>query len=311
MGNTLNFVAIDFETANASRASACSIALVRVENGAVVDTFSSLVRPADDNSHLHPVNYAIHGIARDEFMAGPTFPQIVEEVVAFIGTSTLVAHNAGFDRSCMIRTAESWNVSLPIFEWRCTYAMSKRFLDLPYFKLPLVSEHLGLETFTHHDALADAKACAEIALKLATDNEITSVYDFPSPSASRPTRTPTETPADFLERFGQTSAPEENMIEGLNVSFTGTLQLGERKALLVPLLHALGATWNEDPKQVTDLLVFGDRDPNYLRAGMEKSNKLEKAELLRQKLGHIEIIDEGTFLSMLPGDVVSRIRAEQ
>jgi BRCT domain type II-containing protein len=101
------------------------------------------------------------------------------------------------------------------------------------------------------------------------------------------------------------------MIDGLNVSFTGTLQLGEREALLVPLLQALGATWNKDPKRATDLLVFGDRDPNYLRAGMEKSKKLEKAELLRETLGHIEIIDEGSFLKLLPGDIVSRIRAEQ
>lgn len=311
MGNTINFVAIDFETANASRASTCSISLVRVENGAIVATFSSLLRPSDDNTYLHPVNFAIHGISREEFMAGPTFPQVVEEIIAFVGTSTLVAHSAGFDRTCMIRTAQSWNIDLPSFEWRCTYAMSKRFLDLPYYKLPLVAEHLGLQAFVHHDSLADAKACADIALRLAADNQIFSVIDFPAPSAARSKRTSQEGPADFIARFGTTSNPEENMIDGLNVSFTGTLQLGEREALLVPLLQALGATWNKDPKRATDLLVFGDRDPNYLRAGMEKSKKLEKAELLRETLGHIEIIDEGSFLTLLPGDIVSRIRAEQ
>lgn len=309
MRNSMNFVAIDFETANAARSSACSISMVKVENGAIVDTFSSLLRPTADHDFLHSINFAIHGISRDEYMAGPTFPEVADQILEFAGRSTLLAHNASFDRSCLIRTAESWNVDLPNFDWRCTYAMSKKFLDLPYYKLPLVAEHLGLATFTHHDSLADAQACAEIALKLANDNQISAVADFPAPSPARSNRALAGERLAFSQEFGITDYPEENLVEGLNVSFTGTLQLGEREVLLVPLLEALGAAWNKSPKRITDLLVFGDRDPNYLRAGMKKSNKLEKAERLQKELGHIEIIDEATFLSLLPSDIVSRIRA--
>jgi DNA polymerase-3 subunit epsilon len=40
-----NFIAIDFETANRYRNSACAISVVRVEDGKIVDTFSQLIRP--------------------------------------------------------------------------------------------------------------------------------------------------------------------------------------------------------------------------------------------------------------------------
>jgi DNA polymerase-3 subunit epsilon len=39
------FVALDFETANRYRDSACSIGLVRVENNQVVEKVSYLIRP--------------------------------------------------------------------------------------------------------------------------------------------------------------------------------------------------------------------------------------------------------------------------
>lgn len=308
MGKSLNFVAIDFETANASRASACSVSMVRVENGKLTSTFSSLLRPTEQNSRLHPINFAIHGITREQYMSAPSFPQIQHEFESFVGQSTLVAHNATFDRSCLSRTAESWQVEMPIFDWRCTYAMSRKLLDLPYFKLPLVAEHLGIEAFAHHDSMADAKACAEIAIELANKFDLASVMDFSAPSVARESKTFSGTTSQLLETIGQTSHPDENLIQGMSIAFTGTLQLGERETVLAPLIESLGAKWNSSPKNETDYLVFGDRDPNYLRAGMNKSNKLQKAELLREKLGRIEIIDEGTFLTLLPGDIVSRVR---
>ncbi|KAA5432941.1 exonuclease, partial [Bacteroides cellulosilyticus] len=40
-----NFAAIDFETANEQRTSVCSVGIVIVREGEIVDTYYSLIRP--------------------------------------------------------------------------------------------------------------------------------------------------------------------------------------------------------------------------------------------------------------------------
>ena len=46
------FVAIDVETANASRSSVCAVGAVKVENGVITDRFYRLVRPYP-KPHVH------------------------------------------------------------------------------------------------------------------------------------------------------------------------------------------------------------------------------------------------------------------
>lgn len=58
------FVAIDFETANQHRSSACSVALVRFdEHGEEQDRFSTLLQPHESVAYFSPVNTSIHGIS--------------------------------------------------------------------------------------------------------------------------------------------------------------------------------------------------------------------------------------------------------
>ena len=40
-----NFVAIDFETANGNRSSVCSVGIVVVRDGEIVDKYYSLIQP--------------------------------------------------------------------------------------------------------------------------------------------------------------------------------------------------------------------------------------------------------------------------
>jgi DNA polymerase-3 subunit epsilon len=43
-----DFVAIDFETANVERCSVCSVGIVIVKDGEIVDKFYSLIQPEPD-----------------------------------------------------------------------------------------------------------------------------------------------------------------------------------------------------------------------------------------------------------------------
>ena len=57
----MNFVAIDFETANEQRASPCSIGVVVIQDGECVERFSRLIRPPE--CRFNAFNTAIHGIS--------------------------------------------------------------------------------------------------------------------------------------------------------------------------------------------------------------------------------------------------------
>ena len=72
-----DFVAIDFETANRLRSSVCSVGLVFVRNGQIVDERYSLIKPYP-NYYLDD-NIAIHHITPDDTRDAPTFDEVWEQ----------------------------------------------------------------------------------------------------------------------------------------------------------------------------------------------------------------------------------------
>ncbi len=155
-----NFVAIDFETANRYRNSACAVALVRVEGGRIVDTFTRLIKP--------PVPYFeftyIHGIAADDVVDAPLYHEIHNDVLRMLeGVDFIAAHNASFDKSVMNAICAHWGLPVPMLPWECTVKLARRKWNLTSAKLPLVCELLDIP-LQHHDATSDATACAKIVL---------------------------------------------------------------------------------------------------------------------------------------------------
>ena len=119
----MQFVAIDFETANNGADSACSIGLVKMdEEGAVVDSFYSLVRPKV--LMFDPVCTAIHKLDSLDVAKAPTFYELWPAISEFIGDAPLVAHNAPFDMRVLKGTLESWGLEAPINEYYCTLSLS-------------------------------------------------------------------------------------------------------------------------------------------------------------------------------------------
>jgi DNA polymerase III subunit epsilon len=60
----MDFVALDFETANENRDSACALGLVVVENNEIVKKDYWLIRPKE--LYFNPFNISIHGITPDD-----------------------------------------------------------------------------------------------------------------------------------------------------------------------------------------------------------------------------------------------------
>lgn len=157
-----DFVAIDFETANGSRSSVCSVGVVIVRDGEIVDKFYSLIRPYP-NYYTHWTT-AVHGLTRCDTDDAPPFPEVWARIGPKIEGLPLVAHNRPFDEGCLKAAFRAYGMIYPYYEFHCTLSASRRYLRLPNHQLHTVAAECGYDLHDHHHALADAEACAAIAM---------------------------------------------------------------------------------------------------------------------------------------------------
>ncbi|OKP89433.1 3'-5' exonuclease [Paenibacillus sp. P32E] len=159
----MNFTAIDFETANSSRSSACALGLVQVREGAVSAEHVWLIDP---QQRFDGMNIAIHGITPSMVEGKPTFDELWPTLKPLLQGEVVVAHNAAFDMSVLRYCLDRSAFSYPDFQYMCTYLLGKKMLqELPSHKLNVMSQYFGI-SLKHHDALDDARAAAAILLKL-------------------------------------------------------------------------------------------------------------------------------------------------
>lgn len=157
------FVALDFETANQNYSSVCSIGLVIVEDNRIVDSFYELIKPIPE--FYSYFNTQVHGLTQLDTARAKNFGVLWPNIKTIIGDLPLVAHNSRFDQGCLKAVLNSYNLPLHQNEFYCTYLQSKKvFPNLLNHKLPTVAAHVGYDLKNHHDALADAEACAHIAM---------------------------------------------------------------------------------------------------------------------------------------------------
>lgn len=163
----LDFTAIDFETANSSMASACSVGLVKVRDGQVVDRIGWYIRPPTGHDHFIEWNTRIHGITPDMVMDAPTWVDQLPDLVAFAGDDHLVAHNAGFDMGVIKAACVATGFAVPSYSYFCSLQIARATYQLASYRLPAVAHAVGFDDFPHHDAVADAEACAAIIIHAA------------------------------------------------------------------------------------------------------------------------------------------------
>ena len=163
----LDFTAIDFETANSSPASACSVGLVRVRDGQVVATAGWLIRPPAGHDEFQEWNTRIHGIRAHDVRSAATWVDQFDRLCEFAGADVLVAHNAGFDLNVLRRASEATGSECPPYRSLCSLQVARKVYDLDSYRLPKAAEAAGFTGFSHHDALADALACAHIVMDAA------------------------------------------------------------------------------------------------------------------------------------------------
>lgn len=174
----LDYVAIDFETANSSSASACSVGLVRVHDGRVVDKVGWLIRPPFGHDSFSEWNTRIHGIVESDVVEALSWSDQLPDLLAFAGDDPLVAHNAGFDMGVIRGACAATGLDCPDLRYFCSLQVARKTYTLDSYRLPMAALAAGFDEFNHHDALADAEACAAIIAHAASRHGVDSVDDL-------------------------------------------------------------------------------------------------------------------------------------
>jgi len=185
---------------------------------------------------------------------------------------------------------------------------------LTSYSLHTVAELLGI-TFKHHDAVEDARASAEIAIRACVDagaktiDELAECLKFKNGkmfqggytsasgynSSGCASRSAKPKSSDF--KPSDDADPNAPLADRF-FAFTGTLQSMTRSNAMQRVVDAGGGCCDGVTKE-TNYLVMGDQDFARFRDG-QKSSKLVKAENLIAKGADLELIAENEFLCMLP-----------
>lgn len=312
----LDFTAIDFETANSYRGSPCSVGLVRVRGGQIVDSRHWLIRPPEGADWFDSWNTAIHGITGDMVADAPRWRDILPAIVSFIGDDVVVAHNAGFDLGVIRYACALDNIEWPDLQFLCTLVMARRAMPLPTYRLPFLAETMGITFNDHHDALADATAVVHVTVQLAEKQQAVGLAELADSLGVRIGRMGAGiyrgsvvvasgghgsrkfTPIDV-----SSEADPSGYLYGRVVVFTGALMSMTRDAARQACAK-VGAIPDQTTTKRTNVLVVGDINPAVLRPGSNVTGKARKAFELQDKGQEIEVMTEDDFLRCLDGNTL-------
>ena len=284
----LTFNSIDVETANADRASICQIGIIHVRDGKIRDQWKTLIDPED---WFDPWNIEIHGIDETSVTGSPTLPEVRDELRRRLRGSVLVSHTA-FDRVAFERAMAKYELEQLQVTWLDSAKIARRAWPNEFgvrgWGLKNIAKNFGI-SFTHHDALEDAKVAAEIVLRacdtstLDIDDWLRRVKQPITPSISSATQT--------MRREGNAEGP----LYGETIVFTGALAIPRREA--ADLAANVGCDVVSSVSKGITMLVVGTQDKNKLN-GYDKSSKHRKIENLISQGIDIQILSEQDFFDL-------------
>lgn len=299
-----DFVAIDFETANETRGSACSVGVTQVSGGRLVGEGAQLINPEQP---FNGYNTYIHGISEEDVANAPTFAQLWSTLSALLDGRIVVAHNASFDISVMRNSAAHYTLTEgPTFDVFCTYRLAKRvWPSLPSYSLGYLAPAQGIQ-FDHHDAAEDARACALLVEAMYQSAGVTTLHALTELIGARPGRV-TSSSYEPLHQFahgtdlaaaaGNAQADQEHPLYGKSVCFTGGMESMPRRVARDEVV-AVGCDFRNSVSKTLTYLVIGDADFVAFTDGWQ-TGKLKRALELIDVGAGIEVLPERGFLELL------------
>jgi DNA polymerase III subunit epsilon len=273
---TMRFVAFDVETANADLASICQVGVVVFEDGAVTETWETLVNP---ETYFDWMNEAVHNIHPEMVEDAPKLPEVFGRLSGLL-SGQVVAHHTAFDKVSVARATSRYELEGIECRWLDTAKVVRRtWIEFSQrgYGLGNLAKHFDLD-FRHHNAAEDARAAGLILLRAIEHSGI-----------------PLDDWLIKSNRQGIVIREEvnpEGPLVGEVIVFTGSLSMTRREA--TALAARAGCNSTSSVSKETTLVVVGDQDLSKL-AGQERSVKHRKAEELIGKGHPIRILTEGDF----------------
>lgn len=159
---TTNFTVIDFETTglHAYIDEIIQIGAIKYLEGIEVDRFSTYIKPSIP---VPPDASQINGITNEMLKNAPPLESVWEEFLAFIDNETLVAHNAKFDLSFLLKSSDELFIDIPKYRVIDTLPLARKYINSPNHKLVTLKKYLNINAKSH-DALEDCVVTAEVFL---------------------------------------------------------------------------------------------------------------------------------------------------
>lgn len=287
----VNYVAIDFETANDDFSSICQVGICIVKSENSIELYSTYVDPED-----YFTNTYIHGIDQEKVKNSPKFPEIVEKINNIIGENFIIGYG-GFDRVAFIQACEKYCINVPHYKWINAQNMVRRHwtqFARKGYNLGNIADFLSIENNNHHDAQNDAIVCSHIVNKILAESDKDINWWFNR--VKHPIFT--ENKNNIQEQDINTDGD----LFGKNILFTGELSISRSEATIIA--NKCGAKVTNSPSKNVDYLVVGNQDLRKTN-GRELSNKHRKILELKQKGYNILIIKEDDFKILVNNDYES------
>lgn len=316
-----SFVAIDFETANQHRQSACEWGFSVWDNGTAVAASGVLLQPPAPYDYFDPFNVSLHGITAEMCEKATDFEQVLERLADSFKKVPVVAHNAGFDMSVIRKTCEHLGIRYPEMNYFCTLVLARKSFasdaSIVNFKLETLINHIGYDWDQEHRAEGDAIAAGQLAKFLLDKHNAASIEELADVLGVRAGKmggeidrrcevkaAPSEPltaeelsrRAEALKQFqGIEEWDPSGDFDAKHVKFTGAFS--RPKADYEAALVECGGVAQKTVNRKTDFVVEGLQASAQDQAGGSRAQKT--AMELKAAGSDIEVIDEVEFLRLL------------
>lgn len=294
----MEYVALDFETANGRIDSVCQIGAVTFRDGKVISRYERLIRPQP--FYFDALNIQIHGIDAETVKQAPTFAENYPEFLQYINHKKIICHNAGFDMAVLYQVLQRYDLPLPSIQYECTLALSRAFIknEASYSLAKLTASVLDFR-FKHHDALEDAYACGMLYQYLLHHYDIASYVEQEYIIGTYDKNEHITFRKKHYKPRSSITKPVVEKVDDLLANqcfcFTGRLSKARNHFAEIVLSH--GGDVTDFVDQSTNFLVIGTMNK---RNGVPViSSKLKKAESLQQQGANLVVLTESEFFELL------------
>lgn len=316
------YVCIDVETTGLDYDSdeIIEVGAALVENGEIINTFSSFVKPkrshvlltgtvldqmglksfADLTDELCDQFFSMHlipdyitdltGITNDLLLSAPNAEDILPKLKDFIGDNILIGHNIGFDVNFLYDSFQELGINLTNDHVNTMRISKKLFPELEHHRLRDIVDHLKIQTDNFHRAESDAlttikcfESMKSIILQTQSFNEFKKQF-----SKFKKYKNSLSTVDEF---------DESNPIFGKVIVFTGTLSHMSRKDAFQIVANLGGIPENAVTTKTNFLIVGNEEFVKSVKNG--QTSKMRKASNYQQKGLDILTLSEYTFFDMI------------